>query len=96
MDAYDGPVVIGYDGGPGGADALALGLGWTRQLNLPSVVVTVYPGPAQSALAASTWSGSRTGGKRPSGSWKRLEQPRRLRRRLTSKPLARVQPPRTA
>jgi nucleotide-binding universal stress UspA family protein len=46
MDAYDGPVVIGYDGGPGGADALALGLGWTRQLNLPSVVVTVYPGPA--------------------------------------------------
>jgi nucleotide-binding universal stress UspA family protein len=46
MDSFDGPLVIGYDGAPGGADALALGLGWARQLNVPAVVVTVYPGPA--------------------------------------------------
>jgi nucleotide-binding universal stress UspA family protein len=46
VDSYDGPLVIGYDGAPGGADALALGLGWARQLNVDAVVVTVYPGPA--------------------------------------------------
>jgi nucleotide-binding universal stress UspA family protein len=43
---YDEPIVIGWDGAAGGADALALGLGWARQLNSPAVVVTVYPGPA--------------------------------------------------
>ena len=46
MDSYDGPLVIGYDGAPGGADALALGLQWAQQLNLHAVVITVYPGPA--------------------------------------------------
>jgi nucleotide-binding universal stress UspA family protein len=45
-DLYEGPVVIGYDGGPGGTDALALGLGWAEQLSAPAVVATVYPGPA--------------------------------------------------
>jgi nucleotide-binding universal stress UspA family protein len=46
VSAHDGPVVIGYDGGPGAADALALGIGWAGQLGTPSVVLTVYPGPA--------------------------------------------------
>jgi nucleotide-binding universal stress UspA family protein len=43
---YEGPVVIGYDGGAGAADALALGMGWAGQLGSRAVVVTVYPGPA--------------------------------------------------
>src|SRR6187200_2709503 len=46
MNSFDGPLVIGYDGAPGGADALALGLGWSRQLSARAVIVTVYPGPA--------------------------------------------------
>jgi nucleotide-binding universal stress UspA family protein len=46
MNSFDGPLVIGYDGAPGGADALALGLGWARQLSVRAVIVTVYPGPA--------------------------------------------------
>ncbi|HEX5384781.1 MAG TPA: universal stress protein [Propionibacteriaceae bacterium] len=46
MNSFDGPLVIGYDGAPGGADALALGLGWSRQLSVRAVIVTVYPGPA--------------------------------------------------
>jgi nucleotide-binding universal stress UspA family protein len=46
VDIHDGPVVIGYDGGAGAADALALGIGWAGQLGTPPVVVTVYPGPA--------------------------------------------------
>ena len=46
MDTHEGPVVIGYDGGPGAADALALGLGWAGQLGSGVVVVVVYPGPA--------------------------------------------------
>jgi nucleotide-binding universal stress UspA family protein len=45
VDTYKGPVVIGYDGGPGAADALALGLGWAGQLGARPVVVIVYPGP---------------------------------------------------
>ena len=32
MDINEGPVVIGYDGGPGAADDLALGIGWAGQL----------------------------------------------------------------
>ena len=51
MDTYEGPIVIGYDGALGGADALALGLQWAQQLNLRAVVVTVYPGQPQSASA---------------------------------------------
>jgi nucleotide-binding universal stress UspA family protein len=46
VNSFDGPLVIGYDGAPGGADALALGLGWSRQLSVRAVIVTVYPGPA--------------------------------------------------
>jgi nucleotide-binding universal stress UspA family protein len=46
MNSFDGPLAIGYDGAPGGADALALGLGWSRQLSVRAVIVTVYPGPA--------------------------------------------------
>jgi nucleotide-binding universal stress UspA family protein len=46
VTSFDGPLVIGYDGAPGGADALALGLGWARQLSVRAVIVTVYPGPA--------------------------------------------------
>jgi nucleotide-binding universal stress UspA family protein len=46
VNSFDGPLVIGYDGAPGGADALALGLSWARQLNVHAIVVTVYPGPA--------------------------------------------------
>jgi nucleotide-binding universal stress UspA family protein len=46
VNSFDGPLVIGYDGAPGGADALALGLGWARQLSVRAVIVTVYPGPA--------------------------------------------------
>ena len=46
MDRHDGPVVIGYDGGPGAADALALGIGWAGELGSPAMVLTVYPGPA--------------------------------------------------
>ena len=46
MNSFDGPLVIGYDGAPGGADALALGLGWSRQLSVRAVIVTVYPRPA--------------------------------------------------
>ena len=46
MTTYDGPVVIGYDGGPGASDALAHGLGWAGELDSGAVVVTVYPGPA--------------------------------------------------
>ena len=46
MNSFDGPLVIGYDGAPGGADALALGLSWARQLDVHALVVTVYPGPA--------------------------------------------------
>jgi nucleotide-binding universal stress UspA family protein len=46
MDTHDGPVVIGYDGGPGAADALALGIGWAGELGSPAMVLTVYPGPA--------------------------------------------------
>jgi nucleotide-binding universal stress UspA family protein len=41
-----GPVVIGYDGGPGAADGLALGNSLTAQLGSRTVVVIVYPGPA--------------------------------------------------
>ena len=44
MDIHDGPVVIGYDGGPGAADALRLGIGWADELDSPAIVVTVYPG----------------------------------------------------
>jgi nucleotide-binding universal stress UspA family protein len=43
---HKGPVVIGYDGGPGAADALALGNSWAGQLGSRAVVVIVYPGPA--------------------------------------------------
>jgi nucleotide-binding universal stress UspA family protein len=43
---HDGPVVIGYDGRPGAADALALGSSWASQLGSRAVVVMVYPGPA--------------------------------------------------
>jgi nucleotide-binding universal stress UspA family protein len=43
---HEGPVVIGYDGGPGAADALALGSSWASQLGSHAVVVIVYPGPA--------------------------------------------------
>jgi hypothetical protein len=50
VDTYEGPIVIGYDGALGGADALALGLQWAQQLNLRAVVVTVYPGPAPIGL----------------------------------------------
>jgi nucleotide-binding universal stress UspA family protein len=46
VNAHDGPVIIGYDGGPGAADALALGIGWAGELGSPAIVVTVYPGPA--------------------------------------------------
>ena len=46
MISFEGPLVIGYDGAPGGADALALGLSWARQLDVHALVVTVYPGPA--------------------------------------------------
>jgi nucleotide-binding universal stress UspA family protein len=46
VNSFDGPLVIGYDGAPGGADALALGLGWSRQVSVRAVIVTVYPGPA--------------------------------------------------
>jgi nucleotide-binding universal stress UspA family protein len=46
MNSFDGSLVIGYDGAPGGADALPLGLGWARQLSVRAVIVTVYPGPA--------------------------------------------------
>jgi nucleotide-binding universal stress UspA family protein len=46
VTSFDGPLVIGYDGASGGADALALGLGWARQLSARAVIVTVYPGPA--------------------------------------------------
>jgi nucleotide-binding universal stress UspA family protein len=46
VNSFDGPLVIGYDGAPGGADALALGLSWARQLNVHAIAVTVYPGPA--------------------------------------------------
>jgi len=46
VNSFDGPLVIGYDGAPGGADALALGLSWARQLDVHALVVTVYPGPA--------------------------------------------------
>jgi nucleotide-binding universal stress UspA family protein len=41
-----GPVVIGYDSGPGAADALALGNSLAAQLGSRAVVVIVYPGPA--------------------------------------------------
>lgn len=46
MDKHENPVVIGYDGGPGAADALALGLGWAEILGSRAVAVVVYPGPA--------------------------------------------------
>jgi hypothetical protein len=46
MDTHDGPVVIGHDGGPGAAHALALGVGWAGELGSPAMVLTVYPGPA--------------------------------------------------
>ena len=46
MDMHEGPVVIGYDGGPGAADAVALGNSWAGQLGSRAVVVIVYPGPA--------------------------------------------------
>jgi nucleotide-binding universal stress UspA family protein len=46
VDTHDGPVVIGYDGGPGAADALALGIGWAGQLGSGALVVMVYPAPA--------------------------------------------------
>jgi nucleotide-binding universal stress UspA family protein len=46
VDTHEGPVVIGYDGGPGAADALALGLHWAEQLGSRAVVLVVYPGPA--------------------------------------------------
>ena len=42
MDIHDGPVVIGYDGGPGAADALRLGIGWADELDSPAIVVLVY------------------------------------------------------
>lgn len=41
-----GPVVIGYDGGPSGADALAFGLRHARLAGTSAVVATVYPAPA--------------------------------------------------
>jgi nucleotide-binding universal stress UspA family protein len=46
VDTHEGPVVIGYDGGPGAADALALGLGWASQLGSAALVVMVYSAPA--------------------------------------------------
>jgi nucleotide-binding universal stress UspA family protein len=46
VDTHEGPVVVGYDGGPGAADALRLGVGWASELGSPAIVVTVYPGPA--------------------------------------------------
>jgi nucleotide-binding universal stress UspA family protein len=46
VDTHEGPVVIGYDGGSGAADGLALGLRWAAQLGSDAVVVVVYPGPA--------------------------------------------------
>lgn len=46
MVTYEGPVVVGYDGRPGAADALALGLGWADQQGSGLHVVMVYPAPA--------------------------------------------------
>jgi nucleotide-binding universal stress UspA family protein len=46
MNTNERPVIIGYRGGPGGEDGLALGLLWAGLLGSPAVVVTVYPGPA--------------------------------------------------
>jgi len=41
-----GPVVIGFDGGESGEDALALGLLLSRALEVPAMVTVVYPAPA--------------------------------------------------
>ncbi len=41
-----GPVVIGFDGGESGEDALALGLLFSRALGVPVIVTVVYPAPA--------------------------------------------------
>src|SRR5205823_3495236 len=41
-----GPVVIGYDGGESGGDALALGLLCARVLGSRAIVTVVYPAPA--------------------------------------------------
>jgi len=41
-----GPVVIGFDGGDSGEDALALGLLFSQALGVPAIVTVVYPGPA--------------------------------------------------
>jgi nucleotide-binding universal stress UspA family protein len=45
-DAGPGPVVVGYDGTDGGADALALAVACVRVLDADLLVVAVYPGPA--------------------------------------------------
>jgi len=41
-----GPVVIGYDGGPSGADALAFGLRYAEPAGAVPIVAVVYPSPA--------------------------------------------------
>jgi nucleotide-binding universal stress UspA family protein len=45
-DVSSGPVLVGYDGTDGGADALALAVACARVLDAALVVVAVYPGPA--------------------------------------------------
>ena len=41
-----GPVIVGYDGGASGADAIALGLRYAGLLGAPPVIAVVYPEPA--------------------------------------------------
>src|SRR5690349_10011365 len=44
--AGDGPVVVGYDGGPSGDDALTLARWCSRVLDAPAVVAVVHPDSA--------------------------------------------------
>lgn len=41
-----GRVVVGYEGGPAGADAIAFGAAWCRASGDTLLVATVHPGPA--------------------------------------------------
>jgi nucleotide-binding universal stress UspA family protein len=45
-EAVLGPVVIGYEGTPSGADAITLGQWCARLLGVPAVVAVVHPAPA--------------------------------------------------
>jgi hypothetical protein len=61
----NGPVVVGYDGTDGGADALALAVACVQVLDADLLVTAVHTGPAPIGAGRVTPSGWLIGEPRP-------------------------------